>query len=137
MNGQRRRHYCVTVLDAYLWIHETVQKVKPSTVRAYFAKAGFTDKIIDEDPDNNVVPQSELIQAIESHLHIDDPMDAADYVTMDDDIPVADNNMDGCKVRILADLKRTDNSTSSKHGEEQSLLDDEVEEMPEKRFSER
>ena len=32
-------------------------------------------------------------------------MDAADCVTMDEDIPVPDNNMDGYKVRLLADLK--------------------------------
>ena len=95
-----------------------------------FAKAGFTDEIIDKDPEDNIIPLSELIQAIESHLHIDDPMDAVNYVTMDDNIPVADNDMEGYEVRLLADLKRTDNSTRSKHGEEQSLRDVEVEEIP-------
>ena len=59
-------------------------------------------------------------------------MDAADYVTMDDDIPVADNDMDGYEVRLPADLRRTDNSTSSSHSEDQSSQDDEAEEVPEK-----
>ena len=56
-------------------------------------------------------------------------MDAADYTTMDDDISVADNNTDGYKIRLLADLRRTDNSTSSNHGKEQNSRDDEVEKM--------
>ena len=64
-------------------------------MRACFAKPGFPNEIMDEDPADNAVSLSELIQAIESHFHIDDPIDAADYVTMDDDIPVADNYLDG------------------------------------------
>ena len=52
------------------------------------------------------------------HFHIDDPMDAADYVTMNDDIPVADNDIDGYEVRLFVDVRGTDNSTSSNHGEE-------------------
>ena len=39
-------------------------------------------------------------------------MDAADYVTMDEDIPVADKNMDGYEVQLLTELTRTDNSNS-------------------------
>ena len=61
-------------------------------------------------------------------------MDAADYVTMDDDIPVADNDMDGYEVRLVTDLRRTDPFISSKHGEIQSSRNDKVEEMPEEKL---
>ena len=64
----------------------------------------WANEIIDKDPEDNVILLSELIQAIELHLHIDNPMDEADYVTMDDDISVADNDIDGYEVRLLAVL---------------------------------
>ena len=87
---------------------------------------------MDEDLADNAISLSQLIQAIGSHLHFNDPMNAADCVTMDDDILVADNDMDGYKVRLLADLRRTDNFTSSCHSKDQYSQDDEAEEVQEK-----
>ena len=114
-------------LDACLWIDEAVREVKPTIVGTCLAKAGFTNEIINEDPEDNV-PLSELIQATKLHLNIGVPMDAADYVTMDGDILVTNNDINGYKKRLLAYLMRTD---SSNHGEEQSLRDDEVDKLPE------
>ena len=92
---------CATILDACLWIDEAVQ--------ACFAKVGFTNEIIDKDLEDNV-PLLELIQATESHFNIDGPMDVVNEVTMDDNIPVADNNVNGYEKRLLTDF-RTDNFT--------------------------
>ena len=58
-------------------------------------------------------------------------MDAADYVSMDSNIPIADNDINGYEVQLLADLRRIDNSTGSNHGKDQCSRNDEVDEMPE------
>ncbi|XP_064647061.1 tigger transposable element-derived protein 6-like [Lineus longissimus] len=109
---------CVSVLDACEWVTAAVKEVKSTTVRACFARSGFTDDVIDEDPEDNL-PLAQLIQEAQIHFGIDDIMDVEDYIGFDGDTAVTDDVMEGYEQRLLEEF-RTPAATAN------AFVDDQV-----------
>ena len=80
-------HSWINVLDGCHWVATAVRGIETSTVEKCFARCGFADATDLEDDEEDDVALATLIRRWQDTANVDQPLDAATFVTFDDDVP--------------------------------------------------